>query len=287
MRRLLLLAISSLAIGTAQAQTYLSPDPPPYSVADRFRLEVDLFRGSYNTQIRLDNSVTTAAGVTTVTPGTQVFAENDLGLAKSQYLGQLELTLLPGKHHMVRLSGLSMRREGEQILTRTIQWGNSNYQLNDRVSSHLNLNMVGLTYGYLPFRSDRFELGLSFGIQIASVSANAEVRSRALRGEESAVGPIPLLGLETRYDFTRHWSVDGRMQYLSLGLIGSAGADLSGVKGTITDYRVALRWRQNQHFIYGLGYRQFKVEVDSPTSNPAGLVSIALSGPLLFMQASL
>jgi hypothetical protein len=277
-----------LAAGTSSAQTYLSPDPPPNSISDRFRLEFDLFYGSYDTSIRLDNATTNpTTGAITVTRGTEISGEEDLGLAGSQFLGQVELTLLPGKHHMVRLNGLSMRRDGTNFLTRAVQWDNSTYRVGERVDSHLNLTMVGLTYGYLPFRKDRFELGLSFGIQIAAVSANAEVRSRSLRSEESGVGPIPLLGVEARFDFTRRWSVDARVQYLSLGLIESAGVDLSGVDGTVTDYRVALRFRQNQHFVYGLGYRQFSVDVDATDNDPAGMVNIGLSGPVLFLQASL
>jgi hypothetical protein len=287
MRRSVITVLLTLATGIASAQTYLSPDPAPTSIADRFRLEVGLFSGSYDTKIRLDNVTTSAGGVVTVVPGTEVSGEDDLGLASSQYLGQGELTLLPGKHHMIRLSGLSMKREGSNVLTRTIKWGNSTYNAGERVDSHLNFSMIGLTYGYLPFRSDRFELGVSFGIQIASISANAEVRSRSLRSDESAAGPIPLLGIEGRYDFTPRWSIDARIQHLSLTLIGSAGVDLSGVDGTITDGRIAIRWRQNQHVVYGLGYRQFNIDVNAPTTDPAGMISLALSGPLLFVQASL
>jgi hypothetical protein len=286
MRSLFVLAIF-LAMGSAQAQSYLSPDPAPYSIEDRFRLEVDLFRGAYDTTIRLDRSVT-VAGRTVVTPGTQVSAEDDLGLASTQNLGQLELTLLPGEHHMVRLSALSMRREGSHILTRNITWGNSSpYLVGERVDSHLNFSMAGLTYGYLPFRTDRYELGVSLGVQIASVGANAEVRSRTLRAEESAVGPIPLLGVEGRYDFTHHWSLDARLQYLSLGLVESLGVDVNKVDGTIIDWRLAIRYRQNQHLIYGLGYRNFNLDVVSPTTNPAGMVSLGLTGPILFVQGSL
>src|SRR5882724_9893905 len=182
------LLVGTLLMGTASAQSYLSPTPPPYSIAERFRLEVDLFRGSYDTTIRLDNRITNGVGVAVVVPGTQISGEKDLGLASSQFLGQVELTLLPGAKHLVRLSALSMRGDGNHILSRNITWGGSTYFATERVDSHLNLTMSGLTYGYMPFRTDRYELGLSFGIQIAAVNANAEVRSRSLRADESGVG---------------------------------------------------------------------------------------------------
>jgi hypothetical protein len=286
MRRFLIAIGLTFAAANASAQSYLSPEPPPNSVEDRFRLELDLFQGSYDTRMRLDLVVPVAGMNPIVIPGTELSAEDDLGLPSSQLLGQIELTLLPGKHHLIRFNALSMRREGSAVLTKPVLWGNSVYVVGDRIDSHFNLTMVGLTYGYLPFRTDRFELGATFGIQIASVDANA-VSTRNTRSDESADGPVPLIGIEARYDFSRRWSVDGRFQYLSLGLIEKAGVDLSGVEGQITDFRVALRWRQNQHFVYGLGYRSYNVDVNATESDPSGMVTMSLSGPLLFIQASL
>jgi len=119
------------------------------------------------------------------------------------------------------------------------------------------------------------------------VNADAVVRARSLRADESAVGPIPLLGIEGSYEFTRRWSVDARYQYLSLGLVESLGVDVNNVEGTITDWRLALRLRQNQHLVYGLGYRHFGLDVVSPSSSTSGVVSLGLSGIVLFLQASL
>ena len=102
----------------AQAQSYLSPKPPRHSFEDRFRIEVDILYGAYDTQIRLDEVMTNG----NVARGTVVSGEEDLGLASSQVLGQVELTLLPGKHHMVRFNALSMRRDGRHVLTRNISW---------------------------------------------------------------------------------------------------------------------------------------------------------------------
>lgn len=300
---LMSMTIGLIALGVQQqasAQSYLSPNPPRTSVDDRFRLEVDLLYGTYDTQIQL-NEVVNVNGFDVVTPGTVVSAEDDFGLAKAKFLGQVELTLLPGKHHMVRFSGLSMRRSGSQTLTQDIAWENDDFLAGERVDSHLDLSLLGLTYGYLPLRSDRYELGLSFGLQILSVSANAEVRSRLIRESESADGPLPMWGIEGRYEFTRRWSVDLRAQYFGLTMIdtiasiaNALGADTDSLQtelqnktGTIIDGRIALRWRQNQHLVYGLGYRYFDLDVQSPDSDPGGIVTLNLSGPILFVQASL
>jgi hypothetical protein len=143
----------------------------------------------------------------------------------------------------------------------------------------LNLSLFGLTCGYRFYASNRAELTGTFGIQIASVEANAVVRSRVIRESEDGVAPLPLIGVEGRYDFSDHWSVEGRLQYLS--------ANIDDVDGSIMDGRLALTWRLNPYLVFGFGYRNFSVEIDSRNLDTPGLVDMKISGPLLFARASL
>ena len=126
---------------------------------------------------------------------------------------------------------------------------------------------------------DRGELTGTFVIQVADVEANAVVRSRVIRESETGVAPLPLAGVEGRFDFTPHWSVEGRVQYLT--------ANISDVDGSILDARLALTWRPNPYLVFGLGYRDLTIEVDSHDADTPGFVDLKIAGPLLFMRASL
>src|SRR5690606_1113828 len=119
------------------------------------------------------------------------------------------------KHHLLRFSSLSTRRSASNFIDREIFFDDQVYQPGERVDSELNLKLFGLTYGYRFIVRERAELTGTFGIQIASVEANAVVRSRVVREAESGVAPLPLVGLEGRYNFTDRWSVEGRLQYLT------------------------------------------------------------------------
>ena len=225
----------------------------------------------FDTQLRVDESLTNQ--------GTEISAEDDLGLDDSKLLVQGELTLLPGERHLVRLSGMTARRSAEKDIESVIEFDDEVYQIGERVNSELNLTMFGLTYGYRFLVKERGELTGTFGIQIAEVEANAVVRNRVVREAESGVAPLPFIGIEGRFDFSSRWSAEARLQYLTV--------DIEDVDGSITDARFALTWRKNPHLVFGLGYRSFTIEVDSRDEGTPGFVDLSMDGPLLFMRASL
>jgi hypothetical protein len=267
-------AISSLMLMPSLAAAELpdwAPKPPPRVAEDALRVEVLVLSAGLDTTVRIDESLEN--------PGTEISAEDDLGLDDAKILGQGELTLLPGEHHLVRLSGMSIQRSAQKDIETEIEFDDEIYEVGERVDSELNLTMVGLTYGYRFIARDRGELTATFGIQVADVEANAVVRSRVIRDAESGVAPIPLVGLEGRFDFSSRWSAEGRVQYLT--------AEIDEVEGSMMDWRFALAWRKNPHLLFGLGYRSFTIEVDSQNEDTPGLVDMSIDGPLLFVRASL
>lgn len=270
LRLLSAIALLTPALAAAELPDW-APKPPPRVAEEAFRAEVLVLSADLDTQLRIDESLTVQ--------GTEISAERDLGLDESRILAQGELTLLPGRHHLVRLTGMTIHRSAQKTIETDIAFDDEVYEINERVDSQLNLTMVGLTYGYRFLVRDRGELAGSFGIQVAEVEANAVVRSRVIREAESGVAPIPLAGLEGCFDFSSRWSIEGRVQYLT--------AEIDEVDGSILDWRVALAWRKNPHLLFGLGYRHFNVDVDSQNEDTPGFVDMKIGGPLLFMRASM
>lgn len=248
-----------------------APKPRPNVVEDRMRLEVNLFGASPSTKLRVDESLTQQ--------GTEINAEDDLGLDDFQLLPQVEFTLLPGKHHLVRLSAFAMHRSADKRIEMPISFDNEDYLVNERVDSLLNMTLFGLTYGYRFVVHQRAEISATIGIQIADVEANAVVRNRVVRESESGVAPLPLIGVEGRFDFTPRWAVEARAQYLTV--------NVSDVDGSILDARLALTWRLNPYLLMGLGYRTFQIDVDSRDEDTPGFVNLSVDGPLLFVRASM
>ena len=273
-RATLLVALAVCSLIALGAESHLpdwAPKPKPRVVEDRFRVEALLLNAGYDTTLRVDESLTE--------PGTVISAEDDLGLDDAELLAQAEVTLLPGERHLIRLSGLSSNRSAQKVLDETIEFDDEVYLPGERVDSELNLRMIGVTYGYRFLVRQRGELTGTFGIQIADVEANAVVRSRVIRDSESGVAPLPLAGLEGRFDLSERWAFEGRIQYLT--------ADIDEVDGEILDVRAAVTWRMNPYLVFGLGYRTFTIDVDSRDPETPGFVEMSMDGPLLFMRASL
>jgi hypothetical protein len=273
---LALSAIATVAHGAENKPTNdklpeWAPQPEPNVIEDRFRVEVMMLSAGIDTDVRMDPTL--------VTPGTLISAEDDLGLEDSKMLPLGEITLLPGDRHLIRLSGFSLRRSEQQVIDRVIVFDEQTYLPGERVDSTLNLTMIGLTYGYSIVQTRRVDLALTFGLQVIEVEANAVVRSRVVRDSETAVTPLPLAGMEGRFDFNERWSLEARVQYLSV--------EFDEIDGSVLDARAALTWRANPHLAFGLGYRTFSVEVDSRDLDTPGLVDLQMAGPLLFLRASL
>lgn len=248
-----------------------APQPKPHVIEDRLRVEVMALSAGLDTDLRMDPTL--------ATQGTLLNAEEDLGLADTKVLPLAEITLLPGERHLLRLSGFGVRRSARQVIDRTIVFDDQTYLPGERVDSTLNLTMLGLTYGYSVVKTRRVDLALTFGIQVVEVEANAVVRSRVVRDAETGVTPLPLAGIEGRFDFNERWSIEARLQYLSV--------EFDEIDGTLLDARAALTWRKNPHLVFGLGYRNFSLEVDSRDTDTPGLVDMRMAGPLLFLRASL
>jgi hypothetical protein len=262
---------STPAPATANKLPDWAPKPRPNVIEDRLRVEVNLFGASPATQLRVDESPTER--------GTEIDAEKDLGLADFRMLPQVEFTLLPGERHLVRLSAFAIHRSAAKVIEKDIVFDNEDYLVGERVDSLLNITMFGLTYGYRFLVRQRGELSGTFGVQVADVEANAVVRNRVVRESESGVAPLPLVGIEGRFDFSPRWAVEARAQYLTV--------DVSQVNGSILDARLALTWRVNPYLAMGLGYRTFQIDVDSADEGTPGFVDLSVNGPLLFVRASM
>lgn len=246
---------------------------PPRLIEDRFRVDVGYWLAGISTELRAD--------ATPEQPGTQLSGESDLGFSDSQQLPEFELTLIPAKHHLLRLHAFSTRRNGRATVEESIEYDGTTYNVGEVLNSTLNLRFVGLTYGYRFIATPRYELTATASVQVASMEANVITIPRtATREPDQVNAPLAQLGLEARWEVLRHWALLGRYQWLS----AKFNNDTS--EGSYIDWRAGVQWQASQHLGIGVFYRHFELNADVASGSHPGLVNLTYKGPVASLRAS-
>ncbi len=266
-------AAAADAPADASANTRIRPPAkaaPAGPITDHFSLRASFYMPSVSTDARFDSS----AGVL----GTQFNAETDLGLDDKLDQGRVELIFRLRERHRMRIDYLKIDRDGDRLLNRQITFGNSTYNVSDRVLSTVSWRMLGLTYTWSALRKERYELGVGIGVNLIEAEARGEVRARNLREKGAGVGPMPTIAVDGTWQIAKRWSVNARAQQLSLSV--------SDVKGSMSDYHVDAQYRWVPNAAVGIGYNMFKTDVTLSGSGSPGQFALDTRGPELFFRVS-
>jgi hypothetical protein len=264
-----LLAAALLFAATA-AMAKPPPDEPDNLLNDRVTLQAGLVSTSNQSTIRYDS----AAG----TPGTVVDGEKDLGLPSRKLVGRAELMFRMKERHRVHIGNyyLPLDRRATIPLQKTINFGNTTYNVNDVVASELKMRLLAINYSYSFVKNDRVELGASLGFDVIGFEAAATVAARLRTEREDRSAPAPLAGLDGTVRLSSRFYAEGRAQYLKV--------NVQNVKGTLETFEANVLYRLSPNVTFGLGYSGFKVNVDSLKLTDSGQFQLRSAGPQLFAR---
>jgi hypothetical protein len=281
----LALAAAALLVGQLAAAAEEPPPKPsdvlkaaaarPFAtpINDRFAVRGSFFPASIGTDVRLDD----AAG----NPGTPLSAEDDLGLKDQSNQIRVEALLRILERHRLRIDYFNLRRRGDEVLSRGIDFGDETFVLNDRVLSTLDWKMLNFTYLYSIVHRQRFELGAGLGIHLFQGEARARVPARLLREEQSGAVAFPTVALDATLRIARRFSVNARANYLS--------GHIDDSSGKVSDYHADVQYRWRRNLAVGLGYAKMRTNldiVDNGGDELSGKFVLDVDGPELFFRAS-
>jgi hypothetical protein len=263
-----LVLAAALAAGAANARP---PEQEPDNLLnDRFGLQFALMYSSNSTDVRVD--------ATDGTLGTELSAEDDLGLSKSKLLGRGEVWFRMRERHRARISNyfVPLDRRGRTVLDRTIQFGDEIYLVNEEVTSRLAVRVLAFTYTYSFVKNDRLEAGLSLGFDVVGFEGEATVPARLRTEREERSGPAPLVGLDVAGRIHGRWYAEARAQYLK--------AKVDDVEGGLTAFEVNALYRLHRNVTLGLGYNSLSIDIDSRDVGDSGRLELTTAGPQLFAR---
>ena len=253
-----------------------APLPPdkkrqvPSPITDRFYVRGTVFPAKLATDLRVDSS--------TNLPGTVVSGERDLGLRASKVQGRMELMFRLRERNRLRVDYFETDRSGQKVLSRTVDFGNEVFNINDLAATSLDVRMFGLTYTYSLLRTERFELGTGLGVYFIEGDARGQVPARQLSQEVSGVAPFPTLALDGTWRISTRFAFVARAQYLR--------ATVNGNSGSLGDYHADFQYRWRPNFALGLGYSELKMLLQVTGGSFPGQLDLSVKGPEAFFRVS-
>lgn len=271
------LALARAAVAAddvAKASDVLKEEPArelATPINDRFSIRASYFPASVSTDIRLDDS----AGV----QGTPFSAEDDFGLKDKLNQVRVEVLLRILERHRFRVDYFNLRRNGDQVLTQDIAFGDQTFATGDEVRSTIDWKTLNFTYLYSIFHTQRFELGGGAGVTLFQGEMRARVPARLVREDRSGSIAYPSFALDGTLRIAKRFSVNARANYLS--------GHVDGSKGKLSDYHADVQYRWRRNLALGLGYSKLKTKLDIASDNDlAGRFRLDVDGPEFFVRAS-
>jgi hypothetical protein len=264
------LLAGALLFGCGGAFARPPADAPDNLLNDRFTLQAGFILSSNRTELRRDSSAATI--------GTDVNAENDLGLAQRKLVGLGEVMFRMRERHRIRLATyfVPLDRSATKVLTKTINFGNTTYNVNDTVNSELQVRLLAVQYTYSLVKTDRVEFGASLGFDVIGFDAHATVPARLRTERYDRSGPAPLAGLDGAVRISHRFYVEARAQYLSV--------DVSNVRGVLRTFDASVLYRLMPNVTFGAGFNGYDISVDARKTGDSGRVSLRSTGPQVFAR---
>lgn len=242
-------------------------------ISDRFFLRASWLRPTVHTDIRYDASP--------ILPGTPFRAEDTLGLAGRLDQGWVEVGLRPTPRQRIRAGFYQMSRKGEAVLTEVVQFGGGTYEVSDRVTSAMKLQLLDLAYSYSLLRREVVEIGVGLGVHLLQAEGRAAVPARRLGEAFDVSGPFASAGVDGTWRITRRLAATAQVQYMPADLI-----DIEDMEGSYLRTHVDVQWRWRANLAFGLGYTRQVLRIDSTDARFPGRVALQAAGPELFVRAS-
>ena len=173
-------------------------------ITDRFALRVTYFSPTVDTFLRLDQD--------NGQPGTELMVEQDLGLEEKPTQARAEMIIRLRERNRLRVDYFKLTRYGDQVLNRTIVFGDQTFLVNERAQTMIDWRQLGLTYTRSLLYFDRFELGAGLGVALLETRARGEVRARNVRESEDGIAPFPTVALDATWRISRRCSSNSREQ---------------------------------------------------------------------------
>lgn len=269
MTRTTLLTVAGLAILAAAPA---SAQESIVSLYNKLEISPSVTSALLNSNIRIDSEDGSI--------GTDIDAEDDLGLQTVRWEPRFAARWRPGRHHEIEGGYQFARRNSERELQRTITIRDTTFDAGLNIRSHLNTDIAFLNYRYAIIAKDKTQAGVGLGL--GAMPFNMGIDALAFAGSndveysagEKITVPVGALGIYGRFIVGSRWTseVDARIVKLKVSRFDVQFVQLNAA----ARYFASRQWG----FELGAGTDAAKVDIDSKETGrvrPSGRVKYSLT----------
>ena len=254
-----LLRSSRLVFVALLAASALAAQAPQANLYDRLQVGASFTTIILNANIRVDGSNGT---------GTDIDAEDDLGLEKNKFEPRFAVRWRPWRRHEFEGGYQFARRSGRRVLQRDITFGDSTYQAGIDIGSTLNSDQAFFVYRFAFLAKPRTQVGVAIGAGALFLDAALDAFGTGGQVQYSQsqkiTGPLGSVGVYGRFLSGDRWSWEAEARYVRVAIdrfdarVGEGGA--------------AVRYAAWPHVTFEGGYSlsAVKVDIDPTTSSGSG-----------------
>ena len=242
---------------------------------ERFLFVGGVFLPALDRSVRVDN---TSLGI-----GDEIDLEDDLGFDDTQttFYGGGFWRFFP--RHRFGVGYFRFKDETTATALRDLTIGDEVYPAGASLTSEFKFEIFPINYSYSFLKREKMELAGTIGLHwyrisfavAGSASLGTQDADAEITGKANA--PLPLLGLNFRYNFTPKWTASIVAQAFALS-IGDFDGSLVNL-GVRTEY-----WFFN-HLGAGLALNGFRLDVEVDSSDWQGELEYKYFGPQIYITA--
>jgi hypothetical protein len=217
------------------------------SLYDKFQFSLSLTDVILNSDFRVDGSGGN---------GTDVDAEDDLGLDQHKLQPRGAMRWRPGRRHEIEAGYQFARRSANKILERDITVADSVYTLGAELNTTYNTDQVFLAYRFAFMAKERTQVGLALGLGalLLDLGLEAQIAGRTVAVSKSVTGPLGSLGLYGRFLSGDRWYFELEARYV--------GISIDRFKIDVLEGGGAARYHFSEALGLELGYALSGIEVN-------------------------
>ena len=237
---------------------------------DRFSISVGTFLVRFDTTVRVDSE--------TLGRGTEIDLEEDTNLDREQTDVRLDGYYRIGKRHRLDYGAIFFSREASRTIDRTIQFGDTVFDVNGFLSTRFKNDVLKLAYRYSFVRNPRVEAGLTLGVSafVVDLGMTGETAGGGAVSEETEdfVAPIPVLGLHADVALGKSWFFRTAGEFFDVSI--------DDREGSLSDVRAAFDWYPFKHVGFGVGFNRLRITYADLSAAEVDL-TYAYSGTIFYL----